>query len=167
MVFRAAIIILDDFNIDLLHYEYDNQTRTFLDHMYSSSLSPKITIQTRITPRSKTLFDNIFANSNDESFISTNLSYSISDHLAQFLVYPEFKTKNKRKLEIIYKRNYSKDNLRNLKNDLQNIDWLSVLKANQNNVEISLENLLKIINALLDKHPPKKVMTKKELKTKQ
>ena len=86
MVFRAAIIILGDFNIDLLHYEYDNQTRTFLDHMYSSSLSPEITIQTRITPRSKTLFDNIFANSNDESFISTNLSYSISDHLAQFLV---------------------------------------------------------------------------------
>ena len=157
---------MGDFNIDLLHYEYDNQTRTFLDHMYSSSLSPKITIQTRITPRSKTLFDNIFANSNDKSFISTNLSYSISDHLAQFLVYPEFKTENKRKLETIYKRNYSKDNLRNLKNDLQNIDWLSVLKANQNNVEISLENLLKIINALLDKHPPKKLMTKKELKTK-
>ena len=44
-------------------------------------------------------------------------------------------------------------------------DWLSALKANQNNVEISLENLLNIINALLDKHTPKNPMTKKELKT--
>ena len=32
-------------------------------------------------------------------------------------------------------------------------------------MEISLENLLKIINALLDKHTPKNRMTKKELKT--
>ena len=48
--------------------------------------------------------------------------------------------------------------------ELQNIDWLNVLKGNQNNIEISLENLLKIINALLDKHTPKKPVTKKELK---
>ena len=32
-------------------------------------------------------------------------------------------------------------------------------------MEVSLENLLKIINALLDKHTPKKPMTTKELKT--
>ena len=32
-------------------------------------------------------------------------------------------------------------------------------------MEISLENLLKIINALLNKHTPKKPITKKELKT--
>ena len=48
--------------------------------------------------------------------------------------------------------------------ELQNIDWLNVLKGNQNNIEISLENLLKIKNALLDKHTPKKPMTRKELK---
>ena len=34
------IILLGDFNIDLLHYENENQTRIFLDYMYSSSLSP-------------------------------------------------------------------------------------------------------------------------------
>ena len=32
-------------------------------------------------------------------------------------------------------------------------------------MEISLENLLKTIKALLDKHTPKKPMAKKELKT--
>ena len=133
--------------------------------MYSSSLSPQIAIPTRITPRSKTLIDNIFTNSANESSISGNLSYSISDDLAQFRIYPEFKTKRHWKQEKIYKKNYSKDNLSNLKNKLQNIDWLNVLKANQNEVEISLENLLKIINALLNKHTSKNAMTKKELKT--
>ena len=61
---------------------------------------------------------------------------------------------------------FTKDTSNNLKNELQNIDWLNVLKANHNNVEISLENLLKVINALLDKHTSKKPMTKKELKAK-
>ena len=85
---------MGDFNIELLHYENNNQTKIFLDRMYSSSLSPQISIPSRITPRSKTLIDNIFSNSADESSISGNLSYSIPDHLAQFLIYPEFKTKN-------------------------------------------------------------------------
>ena len=131
--------------------------------MYSSSLFPQITIPARITPRSKALIDNIFSNSADESSISGNLWYFISDHLAQFLIYPEFKTKNNRKQETIYKWNYSKDNLSNLKNELHNIDWSNVLNANQNNVEISLETLLETINALIDKRTPKKPITKKEL----
>ena len=76
------IIILGDFNIDLLHQENDNQTKIFLGHMYSSSLS-QINIPIRVTPRSKTLTDNIFTNSADKSSISGNLSYSISYHLAQ------------------------------------------------------------------------------------
>ena len=55
------IILLGDFNIDLLRYGNDNQIRIFLDRMYSSSLSPQITIPTSKTPRSKTLIDNIFS----------------------------------------------------------------------------------------------------------
>ena len=57
---RKNIILLGDFNIDLLHYETDYQTRNFLDKMYSNSLAPKITIPTRLTTHSKILIDNIF-----------------------------------------------------------------------------------------------------------
>ena len=55
------IILLEDLNLHLLHYE-NEQRRTFLDCMYSSSLSPQITIQTRINPRSNKITDNIFTN---------------------------------------------------------------------------------------------------------
>ena len=86
---------MGDFKIDFLHYENDNQTRIFLDHMYS--------MPTRITPHYKTLIDIIFKHSDEESSISG------------MVVYPEFETKNNRKQVTIYKRNYSNDNLSNLK----------------------------------------------------
>ena len=97
------IVPLGDFKIDFLHYENDNQARIFLDYMYSISQSPQITMPTRITPHYKTLIDIIFKHSVDESSISG------------MVVYPEFETKNNRKQVTIYKRNYSKDNLSNLK----------------------------------------------------
>ena len=43
---------------------------------------------------------------------------------------------------------------------------LNVLKANQNNVEILLENLLEIIDALLDRHSPKKPKANYQNRTK-
>ena len=76
------VILLSDFNIDMLHYESHIQTREFLDKIYFGLLSPHITLPTRITPCSRTLIDNIFTNTVDEPSISGNLMCSISDHLA-------------------------------------------------------------------------------------
>ena len=73
--------ILGDFNINLLNYESDRYTAYFLDNMYSNSCTPYITLPTRITPRSKTLIDNIFYN-NFNASMSGNLITDISDHLA-------------------------------------------------------------------------------------
>ena len=82
-------ILLGGFNIDLLCYESHIQTREFLDKMYSGLLSPQITISTRLTPCSRTLIDYIFTNTVDDPSISSNLMCSVSDHLAEFLIYPE------------------------------------------------------------------------------
>ena len=76
------IVLLGDFNVDLLDYESNNPTREFLDLMFSASLTPQITVPTRLTVRSKTLIDNIFTNPVEESTISRNLECCISDHLA-------------------------------------------------------------------------------------
>lgn len=71
------------------------QTRNFLDRTYSGSLSQQITIPTRITPHSGTLIDNIFTNNFNESLVSGNLTFSISDHLIQFFICPEQQKKDK------------------------------------------------------------------------
>ena len=76
------VILMGDFNNDLLHYESHIQARESLNKIYFGSLTPHITIPTRITPRSRTLIHNTFANTVDEPSISGNLMCSISDHLA-------------------------------------------------------------------------------------
>ena len=159
------VILLGDFNIDLLHCETSYATNEFLDLMFSASLTPKITIPTRLTVHSRTLIDNIFTNSVDENTISGNLECCISDHLAQFLIFPNQKVllQNNKKN---YKRNYKNLDPKKFKEELQRINWNTALVNNNNDVNQSLESLLTITNSLLDKHAPMKQITKKEIKTK-
>ena len=57
---NRVIVLMGDFNVDLLKYEDDANTAVFLDKIYSTSLILQITSPTKITPRPKTLMDNIF-----------------------------------------------------------------------------------------------------------
>ena len=93
--------------------------------MYSGSLSPQITIPIRITPCSGTLTDNIFTNTVNESLVSGNLTFSVSDHLTQFLIYPEL-TINKEKKKPQYKRNYKILSTAKFKEDLENLNWTEI-----------------------------------------
>ena len=151
---RKNIIVLGDFNIDLLHYETDYQTRNFLDKMYSNSLAPKITIPTRLTTHSKTLIDNLLDTNTDENSIAGNLTIPISDHLPQFLIY----TNRSHKTTTISKQMPFKRNLKLLshhafKKELQ-INWHEILKIEDENPDTSLEIFLNLIPTLLDKHIP-------------
>jgi hypothetical protein len=78
-----------DFNIDLLKIETDDSINDFYNSLISNLFVPYITLPTRITSHSQTLIDNIY--SNDPNFaegVSDNFTFSISDHLAQFLIMP-------------------------------------------------------------------------------
>ena len=80
--------LLGDFNIDLMKIDIDEHTATFLDTLTSNFFVPHIH-PTRIIPHSKMLIDNIFSNTpNFSQRKSGNLTLSISDHLAQFLIIP-------------------------------------------------------------------------------
>ena len=57
----VKIIIIGDFNIDILKY--------------------------RVTPRPQTLIDNIFQNIIEEDIISGNITTTLSDHYIQFLLF--------------------------------------------------------------------------------
>ena len=75
------------------------------DQTYASSLFPHITSATHGSPRSKTFIDNIFSTDTIEEVISGNIFTSISDHLAQFLLFPLSQTKHDKKNEI-YKHTF-------------------------------------------------------------
>ena len=122
---NKEIVLLGDFNIDLLKYEKDHNTADFLDQMYSASLVPHITSPTRITSHSRTLIDNIFSTAISENAISGNIVTSISDHLAQLLFLPidQLKTNNNKN---IYQRNFKSFNQQIFLEDIQNLNWSNV-----------------------------------------
>ena len=77
------VVLLGDFNGDLLECDHDNEIENFLDATYFKLLLPNISSPTRITSTSATMIDNIFTNDYDNAFTSENLVTTLSDHLAQ------------------------------------------------------------------------------------
>ena len=57
-----SVILLGDFNFDLMKYDVHYPTNGFLDSLPSHLFLPHITQPTRIRGSSKTLIDNIFSN---------------------------------------------------------------------------------------------------------
>ena len=74
------VILLDDFNIDLIKSNSSANASEFLDVIYSNNVLRHISSPTRLTSRSYTLIDNIVINCNEEC-TSNNIISTISDHL--------------------------------------------------------------------------------------
>ena len=85
---QKSILLLGDFNVNLLNYNEHNQTNEFLDSLSSNSFIPLVLQPTRITSHSNTLIDNMFSNVIDPDIISGNLTATISDYLPQFSIIP-------------------------------------------------------------------------------
>jgi exonuclease III len=78
------IVLLGDFNIDLLKINEHKETNIFYNNLTSHQLIPAITKPTRITPTSSTLIDNIFTNAWSSLIDSTIFIADLSDHLPVF-----------------------------------------------------------------------------------
>ena len=110
---NKTVVLLRDFNADLLKYDKDCNVSDFLDTMYSNLLFPHIASPTRVTLL-YTLIDNIFSNIYDSFFTSENLVTTLSDHHAQFLLM-EFQNKQMGNEKIQIFRDFSKiENNKNL-----------------------------------------------------
>ena len=57
---QKQIVLLGDFNINLLNYDIHQPTNDFLDSLGSNSIIPYILKPTRLTRYLETLIDNIF-----------------------------------------------------------------------------------------------------------
>ena len=88
---KKIIFMLGDFNINLLNCVSHPASETFLNMMNSNYLLPYILQPTRVTDRSATLIDNIFANTFNFNALSGNLVTKNSDHFPQFLIIEDLK----------------------------------------------------------------------------
>ena len=76
---NKKIVLLGDFNVDLLNYDSNHDVYDVLYTMHFNLLLPHITSPGRITAKSSTLIDNIFSNYFDSSFTSGNIATALSD----------------------------------------------------------------------------------------
>ncbi|XP_065654555.1 uncharacterized protein LOC136081185 [Hydra vulgaris] len=156
------IVLLGDFNINLLKYDSCNDVSNFLDLMCSFSLFPLITQPTRITPKSKTLIDNIFVNFHTPNTKSGNLTVCLADHLVQFISFP---SKNLKQSHFkLYRRCFKNFDEKSFLKDLKETDWLSINHLNYC-VNNSTSKFLDALKRLLDSHAPFKMSTKKANKS--
>ena len=151
---NKEVILLGDFNIDLINSNSNDNASEFLDVIYSSNLLPHITSPTRLTSRSHTLIDNIFSNINEEC-TSGNIINTISDHLGQFLIIPNCSYSYNFKKEI-FQRNFK--NLR----EKPKTDRDSLFSDCKQDVDLSYKKFLDKITKLLDIHAPVKKLSHKE-----
>ena len=83
---NKTVVLLGDFNADLLKYDQNSNISDFLDLMYSSLLLLHIFSPIHTTSPSATPIYNLFTNNRNSSFVSGNLVNKLSDHHAQFLI---------------------------------------------------------------------------------
>ena len=151
---KKDIYLTGDFNIELMKTEKVTNISNFLDTLPSNLFIPHIISPTRITPKSSTLIDNIFSNAlNFKKGISGNLTITISDHLAQFLVIPKKHPKIHKK-QNIYKRDTRHFDRENFIADLLEIEWHSVLELDKNDPNISFNSFETRVNYIINKYMP-------------
>ena len=158
--------LLGDINIDLLKIDDDTRSSTYFDTMSSNLFIPHIIHPTRITPTSKTLIDHIWSNSvNYQEGISGNLTVSLSDHLAQFLIIPEEchrSTLKENQNQYTYDvKNFDRENFIL---DMLDLQWH---RDNYNDPNDALADLQDKIETTTNKYLHKRKMTKKEVELKQ
>ena len=86
-----TIMLMGDFDIDLLKFDTNADSTAFLDSTYAILFLPYITTPTRVTTHSKALIEKIFLNNIENGLISGNIISTISDHFAQFLLEKDIK----------------------------------------------------------------------------
>ena len=166
---KKMVVLLGDFNADLLKYDHNDDVADFLDAMYSKLLLPNISSPTQIMSTSATLIDNIFTNNYDNTFMTGNLVKTLSDHLALILIVPiQNTTRHKEPKKIHHDFHEILKNKDMISRDLQNINWDMELQLNSENINISTEKFISKINNLINDSAPLKELSnaKQKIQTK-
>ena len=161
---NKEVILLGDFNIDLLKCDSNRTFSDFLDIKYSTNLVPNITSPTRLISRSQTLIDYIFSSIMNDGCIAGDLISPIAGDHAQLLIIPNYTiTQNSKKDP--YKRNFKHFSSKKFIRDLEKANWDNIPNVSESNVDKSFQNFSDKITEILDKHVPITKLILKEMKS--
>ena len=126
----------------------------FIDTLSSNFLLPLILLPTRIS-KTSTLIDNIFSNPTClEETESGNVVSTFSNHLAQFILLPDFLSKLPGTKSNILRRGWKKIESSKLISDFNQISWGQISYNEENDINFSTNEYLSKIDSLLETHVP-------------
>ena len=159
---NKSIFIMGNFNINLLNCESHPESNDFLLMLNSFFFQPYILQPTRITERSATLTDNIFANTYAMNAISGNLVSKISDHLPQFLIVDNLKVNYK--VLNYYKNDFSKFDEEKFINDFSlPLDWNNI-SSDYVDAKTKFDIFYDQISQFINSHVPLRKLSKRKIK---
>ena len=159
------IILMGDFNINLLHYHTNTHAQNFILSLQSLNLTPTIDKPTRVNNNSYSLIDNIFINNLGYSICSGNIVSDLTDHFSQFCILNSFTNldlHDQPKLKRLT-RDFSNFSEANFLNELSQVDLMDIV-CNKADVNKSFSTFHNKLNKLLNKHAPLKPISKRSLK---
>ena len=125
------VILMGDFNVDLLKFDVNSKTNDFINDIFSNGFLPLITKPTRITSHSATLIDHIHTNILDRKYTSGIIITDIADH---FGVYSTFCLKTeKTNTEPKTVRIFNNLNITRFKDALRYKDYSEVYETENTN----------------------------------
>ena len=158
---HAEIVLGGDFNLNLLEVNHKRYINDFYNDMCSNSFFPKITLPTRITDHSATLIDNFFYKLSPLNQTSTAFIYptEMSDHFPCFLGIDLHSRIFNPHPEYVYVVDKSEKNIKKVKEELVNLDLLSVLNKSPHfhpnkNYECFITNLTDVVSKYIS---PRKI----------
>ena len=155
-------ILSGDINIDTLSVQTTgaSKIKNYVDDLISSGCKLLINIPTRFADNCKSsLLDHIYTNLTNKNNQSGVCIFEISDHLPIFFIAKNVKCFSNKRTKFI--RSLKNFNSENFVIDLQN--KLSTIGAEvEANVNQDVANLTTMFNSVLDKHAPKRLMSRKE-----
>ena len=148
----CELILVGDFNIDLLKTDTHVDTSKYFDTLLENNLLPVISKPTRITHSSATLIDHIFVQNLSDNSKSGILLESLSDHCpVYFLMGEKFKC-NKTKPDKIRTRVKNENNKAKFYESLSSHNWSEVL--NENRPKQAFTSFLNTVDKLYEESFP-------------
>jgi len=122
------LIITGDFNIDILNYNYANLSTNYVDTLFANGLLQTVLRPTRCTSNSATCIDHILTNCNQNLYDTSIILNRISDHFPT--VFWKDLHKKVSKPKYITVRDFSEAKLKKFKEQLNSLNWASVILEN-------------------------------------
>ena len=149
---KSNVILVGDFNVNLLQTCIDGKAVELLTSLESTGLHQIITSPTRVTRDSSSLIDHIYTNISKYKMHSGIIETDISDHFPVFVAFENFSCISKNGPNKRITRSYRYYDAASFCEDLSKVDWKKVYRCSD--VDIAYLTFYHFLKDACDKHAP-------------